>query len=69
MKISLGTGEWCIGGDFNPVKNGDERSSVSYRSGKKEMEEFLDFIDKLDLEELSDIGSKFNWNIIRMEAG
>lgn len=69
MKISSGTSEWCIGGDFNPVKNGDERSSVSYRSGKKEMEEFLDFIDKLDLEELSDIGSKFNWNIIRMEAG
>ena len=51
---------WCIGGDFNAVRNISERRGCSVRSIC--MENFENFIEKADLVDLPMSGRRFTWS-------
>lgn len=50
---------WCLGGDFNEIKNISERKGCSRRV--KGMREFNELIDNLQVADLSMMGRKFTW--------
>lgn len=54
---------WCLVGDFNAVRNADERrgSSGTLNSQRLEMREFNDFIYEMELLDLPLAGRKFTW--------
>jgi hypothetical protein len=63
-KGGFGGGKWCIVGDFNAVRNGDERRGVgllSPHSYSVEMREFDHFIGRMEVEDLLPVGGKFTW--------
>lgn len=53
--------EWCLGGDFDVVCNREERlgGGVSYNS--RDMEEFKNFIEEMDVIDIPSVGGKFTW--------
>ncbi|GKV12085.1 hypothetical protein SLEP1_g23283 [Rubroshorea leprosula] len=58
-KSKLKNRNWCIAGDFNAIRNLQERKGG--RSVRRELKEFNDFIEMSSLVELPMIGRKFTW--------
>lgn len=50
---------WCLAGDFNSVRNSDERKGVSSQQVTREMKEFDDFIENMGLNDLPLVGQKY----------
>ncbi|KAL7254795.1 hypothetical protein ACSBR1_009026 [Camellia fascicularis] len=51
---------WCIGGDFNEVKNiGERKGCVTSEVG---MKNFGDFIEKIEAVDLPMLGRKYTWD-------
>ncbi|XP_028074640.1 uncharacterized protein LOC114277023 [Camellia sinensis] len=50
---------WCMGGDFNEIRNNGERIGFSRRD--KGMKEFNEFINKCELTDLPMLGRKYTW--------
>lgn len=50
---------WCVGGDFNEIRNLGERQGSSIRD--RGMYDFNSFIDSLELIDLPLLGRKFTW--------
>ncbi|KAL7172705.1 hypothetical protein ACSBR2_032225 [Camellia fascicularis] len=50
---------WCLGGDFNEIRQIGERRGCSRRD--KGMKEFNEFIDKCEVSELPLLGRRFTW--------
>lgn len=57
--IREGNIPWCIWGDYNIVKNGDENIRVS--TNEKAMEQFSKFIKECRLTDLLMFGGDFTW--------
>ncbi|GLT52165.1 hypothetical protein SLA2020_255190 [Shorea laevis] len=54
-----GGGNWCVGGDFNAVRDQEERSGRYFDA--TDMRGFNDFILGVGLEEIPMVGRKFTW--------
>lgn len=50
---------WCVGGDFNEIRNLGERQGSSFRD--RGMADFNAFIDSLEVIDLPLLGRKFTW--------
>ncbi|XP_028122360.1 uncharacterized protein LOC114319534 [Camellia sinensis] len=50
---------WCLGGDFNEIRQIGERRECSRRD--RGMNEFNEFIDKCEVSELPLLGRRFTW--------
>ncbi|XP_028086954.1 uncharacterized protein LOC114287711 [Camellia sinensis] len=50
---------WCLGGDFNEIRNLGERIGSSRRD--RGMKEFNEFIDRWEVNDLPMVGRKFTW--------
>ncbi|XP_028100123.1 uncharacterized protein LOC114299551 [Camellia sinensis] len=50
---------WCLGGDFNEIRQIGERRGCSRRD--RGMNEFNEFIDKCEVSELPLLGRRFTW--------
>ncbi|XP_028102784.1 uncharacterized protein LOC114302020 [Camellia sinensis] len=50
---------WCLGGDFNKIRNLGERIGTSRRD--RGMKEFNDFIDRCEVVDVQMIGRKYTW--------
>ncbi|XP_028099607.1 uncharacterized protein LOC114299136 [Camellia sinensis] len=50
---------WCLGGDFNEIRNVGESIGVSRRD--RGMQEFNDFIDNCEVVDVQMLGRKFTW--------
>ncbi|XP_028119190.1 uncharacterized protein LOC114316706 [Camellia sinensis] len=50
---------WCLGGDFNEIRQIGERKGCSRRD--RGMEDFNEFIDKCEVSELPLLGRRFTW--------
>ncbi|XP_028105225.1 uncharacterized protein LOC114304243 [Camellia sinensis] len=50
---------WCLGGDFNEIRNVGERIGVSRRD--RGMQEFNDFIENCEVVNVQMLGRKFTW--------
>lgn len=50
---------WCLGGDFNEIRNIGERKGCSRR--ERGMKHFNDFIDRMEVVELDMLGRKYTW--------
>lgn len=59
-KFKLPRGEWIVGGEFNAIKLGEERKGRSQSSGV-EMEEFVKFIELMEVVDVPVIGNKLTW--------
>ncbi|XP_058783070.1 uncharacterized protein LOC131657719 [Vicia villosa] len=53
---------WCIGGDFNMITSLDERIGISKKNYRKEIEDFKEFIEEMELVDPPTIGGKFTWS-------
>lgn len=53
------TRPWCIGGDFNEIRFLNERKGCIRRD--REMKDFNDFIDLMELHDLPMLGRLFTW--------
>ncbi|XP_058776246.1 uncharacterized protein LOC131650555 [Vicia villosa] len=60
-KQKLEKGEWVIAGDFNSVKNKEERRGKENSKRGTEMVEFGEFLDKLELVDVQALGNMFTW--------
>jgi hypothetical protein len=63
-KRGFGDGAWCVVGDFNAVRNRDERRGVGLSNPSlhaTEIREFDGFITNLFLEDLHPMGGNFTW--------
>ncbi|XP_058742105.1 uncharacterized protein LOC131614552 [Vicia villosa] len=54
-------GSWCIGGYFNSISSLYERIGVTNGGHSRELRFFNEFIEVMDLVDLSTIGGKFTW--------
>ncbi|XP_058733670.1 uncharacterized protein LOC131605315 [Vicia villosa] len=61
LKSRFTDGEWVIAGDFNAVKNMNERKGGSGRYRAREAREFSDFISLSNLIDVPNKGKKFTW--------
>jgi len=53
---------WCLCGDFNAVKNDNEKKDISTKSNqKKEIRGFNSFRERNFLVELPVVGKKYTW--------
>ncbi|XP_028101440.1 uncharacterized protein LOC114300779 [Camellia sinensis] len=50
---------WCIGGDFNEIRNIGEKVGVSLRD--RGMKDFNNFIDRCEVVDLPLLGRKYTW--------
>ncbi|XP_028072866.1 uncharacterized protein LOC114275081 [Camellia sinensis] len=50
---------WCLGGDFNEIRQIGERKGCSRRD--RGMKDFNEFIDKCEVSELPLLGRRFTW--------
>ncbi|CAK8538120.1 unnamed protein product [Lathyrus sativus] len=51
---------WIVGGDFNAVKNREERKGIS-GFNSRDVKELCDFIEEINLVDLPMFGSRFTW--------
>ncbi|XP_058726636.1 uncharacterized protein LOC131597999 [Vicia villosa] len=56
-----GAGEWFVAGDFNEVSSREERKGVRDNYSGRNMEDFMRFIDDMELIDLPCVGKKFTW--------
>ncbi|XP_058785067.1 uncharacterized protein LOC131659978 [Vicia villosa] len=62
LKNKYGDGEWIMGGgDFNAVREVEERWGRSANSRQTEIEEFNTFIDCMELLDVPVLGNKHTW--------
>jgi hypothetical protein len=62
-KRRIGRGMWCMVGDFNSVLVPEERRGVNVESLlNSEMRGFREFIDEVNLTDLSLLGHRFTWH-------
>lgn len=64
VRRSLGDGAWWILGDFNAVRNGDERRGVNSGVSSSQVVEsnfFNGFLREVDLEDLNLLGRRYTW--------
>ena len=62
LKHSLSRDLWCICGDFNSIRDLAERFGICQRGlGTKDIKEFNDWIDDLELVEAPWLGRNFTW--------
>lgn len=62
LKMSFARGEWCVVGDFNSVTSVEERRGRSGDgSNFQDIVEFNNFVDDMDLIDVSVSGKKFSW--------
>ncbi|XP_058767944.1 uncharacterized protein LOC131641660 [Vicia villosa] len=61
LKETFNDGEWIIGGDFNAIKDCNERKGRMVSNSSNEMEEFADFISESLLVDIPCKGKKFTW--------
>lgn len=54
---------WCIAGDFNAVRSAEERrgKSTDEAQGRREIDGFNDFIDRMDVFDIPIQGRKYTW--------
>lgn len=53
---------WCLIGDFNYVRGQNERQCISEASyGTVETNEFNEFIEAMQVDDISLVGKKFTW--------
>jgi len=53
---------WCILGNFNAIRNEEERRGISQaRGNKREMQGFNNFIDSMEMVDIPSIGRKYTW--------
>ncbi|XP_028082530.1 uncharacterized protein LOC114283868 [Camellia sinensis] len=57
---------WCLGGDFNKIKNVEEHKACSRRD--RGMQDFNNFISKLEVSDLPMLGRQFTWSNSQDEA-
>ncbi|XP_058774887.1 uncharacterized protein LOC131649156 [Vicia villosa] len=62
IKRSSSDGSWCIGGDFNVITSLEERVGISKKNYRKEIEDFKEFIEEMELVDPPTIGGKFTWS-------
>ncbi|XP_058783955.1 uncharacterized protein LOC131658705 [Vicia villosa] len=53
--------EWCLGGDFNEVTGSAERLGVGVFFNRRGMEDFREFIGRMEVEDIPCVGGKFSW--------
>lgn len=58
-----GVEEWCIGGDFNTVAIEEERIGISTWVKRRDMEDFNNFMENMNLIDLPCMGNRFTWFI------
>lgn len=51
---------WCLGGDFNEIKNVDKRKGCSRKD--REMRDFDNFMSKLEVSDLPMLDRQFTWS-------
>ncbi|KAH1238295.1 Transposon TX1 uncharacterized protein [Glycine max] len=62
MRASKPPGIWCFMGDFNSIRNQDERFSLSQsRADPLSISEFNSWIAEMELQEIKCIGSTYTW--------
>lgn len=57
---------WCLDGDFNEIKNVEERKGCSRRD--RGMRDFYNFMSKLEVSDLPMLGWQFTWSNSQDEA-
>ncbi|XP_058755280.1 uncharacterized protein LOC131628456 [Vicia villosa] len=62
LKNKFNSGWWCVGGDFNSIRDGSERHGRSSGCRMNEITEFNEFIDSLELVDIPSIGKRFTWS-------
>ncbi|MCH83902.1 cysteine-rich receptor-like protein kinase, partial [Trifolium medium] len=61
-KAGFGCGNWCVMGDFNAVREPNDRRGVNgVLSSNMEMRDFGGFIEDLELVDLPLLGRRFTW--------
>lgn len=60
-KRGFGNGAWCIAGDFNAIITHSERKGVSTSVNQREIDEFRNFVDEMELVDVPMLGKKFTW--------
>lgn len=68
FKRKFGGSFWCIGGDFNAVSNKKERKGNRSHCNQKEVDDFSEFIDCLELIDVPYINNFFSWSNIKGSA-
>jgi hypothetical protein len=61
---SLGDGVWCMLGNFNEVRNGEERRGVNVGVSSSQALEcniFNDFLRDVELDDLNLLGQRYTW--------
>lgn len=64
IRRSLGDGAWCILGDFNAVRHGDERRGVNVGGSTSQILEcnfFNGFLRDVELADLNLLGRRYTW--------
>ncbi|KAL5142373.1 Cleavage and polyadenylation specificity factor subunit 2 [Glycine soja] len=62
MRASKPPGIWCFMGDFNSIRNQDERFSLSQsRADPLSISEFNSWIAEMELQEIKCVGSTYTW--------
>jgi hypothetical protein len=64
VKRSLGDGAWCMLGDFNAVRNGEERIGVNVGVSSSQTLEcnfFNGFLRDVELDDLNLLGCRYTW--------
>ncbi|XP_058774256.1 uncharacterized protein LOC131648522 [Vicia villosa] len=64
LKRRSSAGSWCIRGDFNLITSLNERVGISKKNYRKEIEDFKEFIEEMELVDPPTIGGKFTWRNI-----
>ncbi|XP_058761354.1 uncharacterized protein LOC131634746 [Vicia villosa] len=62
LKQKLPMGWWCVGGDFNAIRNANERQGNNMITRSSVSYEFNDFIDLIGLVDVPTIVKKFTWS-------
>jgi hypothetical protein len=61
-KGGFGSGKWCVLGDFNAVLHPEERRGVNESSSSNlEVSGFRNFLNEVELVDLSILGRRFTW--------
>ncbi|MCH86118.1 hypothetical protein A2U01_0006972 [Trifolium medium] len=61
FKRQYGSGEWCVGGDFNDVLHSSERIGSSAVSRQGERILFKRFVEEMEVVDVPVLGKKFSW--------
>lgn len=60
-RVKYADEEWCLGGDFNEILSRGERLGEGTRSYKRGMEDFREFLARMEVIDIPCVGGKFTW--------